>query len=133
MSKSPDVPASDTANKKGWFSRRPFPVFIIAAWSLFPLLSLQWSAMIHLLETGALAPAYFMLILFHPLLLLLAGFFLLLLRRISVYLFIASIVFGIGNLRLISGSIVSNVSFNLIIAFGIIIYCLWLRRMGVLK
>jgi hypothetical protein len=133
MSKLSDATATNIADKRGWFSRRPFPVLIIATCSLFPLFNLPWSAMIRILKTGELAPFQFILIILHPLLLLLAGTFLLLLKKYSVYLLIVSIVIGIVNLCLFSGSIVSNVPFALIIAFGIIIYCLWLRRTEVLK
>ena len=133
MSKSPSMQRDEIADKRDWFSSRPFPVFIIAAWSLFPIFSLQWSGLIRLLKTWELVPFQFILILLHPLLLLAAGIALMLLKRYSIYLFIASIVFGINNLRIFSGNIVSSVPFNLIIASGIIIYCMWLRRTKVLE
>jgi hypothetical protein len=32
MSKSPSMQRDEIADKRDWFSSRPFPVFIIAAW-----------------------------------------------------------------------------------------------------
>lgn len=132
MSRLPDVSEHDTKDNRSWFSLRPFPVFIIVAWSFFSLIDHRWTAIIKIVVNGELGLFGFLFIILYPLLLLWAGIALMLLKRYSLYLFIISL--AIGSFRLTThGYFLSHGPIDLIISSLFIIYCLWLQRTKILK
>ena len=135
MSNHQETSVNVIENKNGWLSRRPIISFIVVALSIFPLISFPWTGIFQLLSSGELPIFTFILLSLFPILLMFAAFLFLFSKKVSLYFYISSLIVGVINLSLYAGSgrVVSYLPIEVIVIMGIIIYCAWLRRKGVVN
>jgi len=123
----PKAPLEPRGAMRAWFSRRPIPVFVIAAFCILQYvfivgeLARNWSGYVQLMDTGAVSPIVFFARLAYPTLLFLAGVALLARwSRVAAVLFAAYA--AVGAARLAAGDLVGIVSLAIVV--GCMIYSL---------
>ena len=125
----PKAPVLERQGARGWFRRRPIPVFIIAAVCGLPLIGIltdysdQWEGYFRLIELGAMSPLTLVWRLLDPTVLCLAGIALLLLwARIATLLFAAYLALRMPFL--LSGAAANFFGPVLVLVF--LAYSMWL-------
>jgi hypothetical protein len=120
----PKAPLEPRGGMRAWFSRRPIPVFAIAAFCIVQYvfivgeLARNWSGYVRLMDTGAVSPIVFFARLAYPTLLFLAGVALLARwNRAATVLFAAYA--AVGAVRLAAGDLVGIVSLAIVVGCAI--------------
>jgi hypothetical protein len=126
-----------TSSKGSWFSSRPIPVFIIAAWCILQLVGItifmveNWREVSEPVRVGMESPLAFAGKFFYPFVMFIAGILLLFMRKAATYAFGLYVAMGIA--QVFSKNIDFQGYLSLALVFGIFVYSLRLHKAGHLR
>jgi hypothetical protein len=123
--------------KKPWFEQRPIPVFIISSLCVLQFLGISLYMYDHsqelfeLVRAGVESPLMFVTKLIYPFFLLCAGLTLFFLRKAAIVFFGVYLAWGIGKIVAHNLDYPGYLSLAMVIA--VLVYCLSLRKQGMLR
>jgi hypothetical protein len=129
--------AQSVSSNASWFSSRPVPVFIIAAWCILQLIGISifmvenWREVSEPVRIGMESPLAFACKFLYPLVLFIAGILLLFMRKAATYAFGLYVAMGIA--QVFSKNVDFQGYLSLALVFGIFVYSLRLHKAGHLK